>query len=74
MEPSMTQEILRQLTPLVKHMTEQSMDPIVLTSAELRLAFKRFFEPTLPNLTVLSYQELPNDIQIKNYGLISGGA
>ena len=69
-EPSVTQELLQHLTPLLNHMTEQSLEPIVLTSNELRLAFKRFFEPSFPNMIVLSYQELPNDVKIRNFGIL----
>lgn len=69
-EPTVTQELLKHLTPLLNNMTEQSMDPIVLTSNELRLPFKRFFEPSFPKMIVLSYQELPNDIQIRNFGIL----
>ena len=69
-DPSVTQELLQHLTPLLNHMVEQSMDPIVLTSSELRLSFKRFFEPSFPKMIVLSYQELPNDVQIRNFGIL----
>lgn len=69
-EPTITQDLLKNLTPLLNNMTEQSLDPIVLTSNELRLPFKRFFEPSFPKMIVLSYQELPNDIQIRNFGIL----
>ena len=69
-EPAVTQELLQHLTPLLNHMQEQSLDPLVLTSNELRLPFKRFFEPSFPKMVVLSYQELPNDIQIRNLGVL----
>ena len=69
-EPQLTQHLLNQLMPLVKNMIDQSLDPIVLTSAELRLPFKRFFEPSFPKLIVLAYQELPQDVQVKNYGIL----
>lgn len=69
-EPTVTQELLQHLTPLLNHIQEQSLDPIVLTSNELRLPFKRFFEPSFPKMVVLSYQELPNDIQIRNFGIL----
>jgi flagellar biosynthesis protein FlhA len=51
-------------------MSEQGLVPVLLTTAELRLAFKRFFEPSLPRLAVLSYQELPPQTEIQNFGII----
>ena len=52
-------------------MTARGMQPILVTTAEIRLAFKRFFEPSLPKLTVLSYQELPSQIEIRTFGIIA---
>jgi flagellar biosynthesis protein FlhA len=52
-------------------MAEQGLIPAAILSAELRLAFKRFFEPSLPKLNVLSYQELPPQTEIQNIGIIT---
>jgi flagellar biosynthesis protein FlhA len=51
-------------------MAEQGLTPIAIVSAELRLAFKRFFEPSLTKLVVLSYQELPSQTEIQNLSII----
>jgi flagellar biosynthesis protein FlhA len=51
-------------------MSEQGLSAIAIVSAELRLALKRFFEPSLPKLIVLSYQELPPQTEIQNMGII----
>jgi flagellar biosynthesis protein FlhA len=51
-------------------MAEQGLSAIAIVSAELRLALKRFFEPSLPKLVVLSYQELPPQTEIQNMGII----
>ena len=51
-------------------MTEQGLAPVLLTTVELRLAFKRFFEPSLGKLVVLSYQELPPQTEIQNFSII----
>jgi flagellar biosynthesis protein FlhA len=65
------QYLLRELTIRANSMAEQGLLPIVILSAELRLAFKRFFEPSLPKLSVLSYQELPPQTEIQNIGIIT---
>ena len=52
-------------------MAEQGLLPTVILSAELRLAFKRFFEPSLPKIHVLAYQELPAQTEIQNIGIIT---
>lgn len=64
------QYLLRELTVRSNSMAEQGLAAIAIVSAELRLALKRFFEPSLPKLVVLSYQELPPQTEIQNMGII----
>ena len=64
------QYLLRELTVRSNSMAEQGLSAIAIVSAELRLALKRFFEPSLPKLVVLSYQELPPQTEIQNMGII----
>ncbi len=70
LDPTLAQHLLQELTQRMTAMSEQGLIPVMLTTAELRLAFKRFFEPSLPRLAVLSYQELPPQIEIQNFGII----
>jgi flagellar biosynthesis protein FlhA len=71
LDPHTAQYLLRELTIRSNSMAEQGLSPTVILSAELRLAFKRFFEPSLPKLSVLSYQELPAQTEIQNIGIIT---
>jgi len=70
LDPALAQHLLQELTQRMTAMSEQGLVPVMLTTAELRLAFKRFFEPSLPRLAVLSYQELPPQTEIQNFGII----
>jgi len=70
-DPQTAQHLLNELTRRMTEMAEQGLTPVILTTAELRLAFKRFFEPSLTKLAVLSYQELPAQTQIQNFGIIT---
>jgi hypothetical protein len=45
--------------------------PCIAVGAELRLALRRFLEPTFPRLSVVSFQEIPGTYQIENAGIIS---
>ncbi len=71
LDPHTAQFLLRELTIRSNSMAEQGLSPITILSAELRLAFKRFFEPSLPKLAVLAYQELPAQTEIQNIGIIT---
>lgn len=70
LEPQMAQYLLGELTRRSNEMAEQGLTPLIVTTAELRLAFKRFFEPSLPRLTVLAYQELPSQTNIQSVSII----
>ncbi|MEI8386771.1 MAG: flagellar biosynthesis protein FlhA [Verrucomicrobiota bacterium] len=69
-DPSTAQYLLRELMERSNFLVEQGLQPLVITGAELRLAFKRFFEPSLPRLVVLSYQEIPPQSEIQTLGII----
>jgi flagellar biosynthesis protein FlhA len=69
-EPQVAQYLLRELMERSNFLVEQGLQPLVITGAELRLAFKRFFEPSLPRLVVLSYQEIPPQTEIQTLGII----
>lgn len=70
MDPMLTQNMLQELSPRLNQMVEQGLDPVVITTTELRLPFKRFFEPSFPRMQVLSYQELPNKTQVQSVGIV----
>ncbi len=69
-DPQLAQHLLNELTRRMTEMAEQGLAPVLLTTVELRLAFKRFFEPSLGKLVVLSYQELPPQTEIQNFSII----
>ena len=44
--------------------------PVVLCAPQIRLAFRRFFETTFSELTVLAYTEVPARVEIQSSGTI----
>ncbi len=70
LEPTLAQHLLGELNTRVAEMTDKGLLPLLITTTEIRLPFKRFFEPSVPRLTVLSYQELPSRTEIQNYAII----
>jgi flagellar biosynthesis protein FlhA len=71
MDPQLTEGIIKEIEPKIKEMSENGMTPVIVTTAELRLAFRRFMEPSYPQLVVLAYQELPTETQIEPLGAIA---
>jgi flagellar biosynthesis protein FlhA len=43
---------------------------ILMVSTEVRLALRRFLEPSFPKLVVLAFQELPSATEVENAGVI----
>jgi flagellar biosynthesis protein FlhA len=70
MDPMLTQSLLQEMAPKINEMAENGLPPLIVTAAELRLAIRRFFEPTFPRLAVLAFHELPNQTEIRSYGTI----
>jgi flagellar biosynthesis protein FlhA len=70
MEPSLARHLLDTLSKYVQQMLSAGHPPVVLCAPQIRLAFRRFFEATFADLTVLAYSEIPSRIEIQNAAVI----
>ncbi len=71
MDSSLAQYLLQQINQAIQEMSDLGFTPIIIVTSDLRLAFKRFFETSFSRLVVLAYQELPESVQIENFGMIT---
>ena len=71
LQPDTAQKMITQLGEEMKKFTELSREPILLTSQVLRVYVYRLLEPIYPDINVLSFQEVTNNIQIQVIGNIS---
>lgn len=71
MDPELTQGMLREVEPKINEMVNEGMTPVLVTSSELRLALRRFMEPSYPQLVILAFQEIPSETMIEPYAAIS---
>ena len=71
MDPTLTEGIIGEIEPKIQEMTDKGLSPVIVTTSELRLAFRRFMEPSYPQLVVLAYQEVPSETQIEPFGAIA---
>ncbi len=69
-EPQMAKQILDQLKDLVEKVSLKGLPPVILCSSRLRLPFRRFTERILPNLTVLSLNEIAPNIEVEAVGTV----
>jgi len=69
-EPGMADRIQRSLMDATSAQEMEGEPAILLTSGILRSTLSRFVKNTIPGLKVLSYQEIPDDKQIKIVSVI----
>lgn len=69
--PERTQEIFKSLNEEVSKFSELGTTPILLTSPIVRGYFKKLVEEIIPDLVVLSYNEIEQNIAIKSIGMVN---
>ncbi|MEI8361967.1 MAG: flagellar biosynthesis protein FlhA [Betaproteobacteria bacterium] len=73
-EPGMAETLSRQAEAAAKQQEQMGMTPVLLVSATLRSALSKFLRRAVPNLRVLSHDELPDSKTIRVTSLIGGSA
>lgn len=71
LSPDVLQSVVAQMGEEIKKFSGLSQNPIVLTSQVVRVHFYHLIEQFYPNVSVLSYNEINNNIQIQAVGNIS---
>lgn len=64
-EPGLAERMQRSLTEATQKQELEGQAAILLTSGVLRTTLARFVKNAIPGLRVLSYQEVPDDKQIR---------
>ena len=70
LEPQVVQRIIESVSEQIERVKDLIHHPIILTSPIVRIYFKRLIDQFLPNLTVLSFNEIDSNIQIQAIGII----
>ncbi len=70
LNPDLMQQFISQLSEYVKKFNDISESPIILTSHVIRVYVYRLVEQFYPNMYVLSFNEIANNIQIQAVGNI----
>ncbi|MDF3001267.1 MAG: flhA [Bacillota bacterium] len=69
-EPQVVQRIVEGASEQIEKVKDLMHQPVILTSPIVRIYFKRLIDQFLPNLTVLSFNEIDTNIQIQAIGII----
>jgi flagellar biosynthesis protein FlhA len=71
LEPDVVQRLFSSLKASVERLSALGITPIALTSPVVRMHFKKIVEQMVPDLVVLSYNELDQKVEIRSEGLVS---
>ena len=71
LDPKVVQNLITQLKKEVNKLTSIGLQPIILTSPIVRIYFKQLTEQYIPDLIVVSYNEIEQDVQIQSIGMVS---
>lgn len=71
MEPQAIQSLIAALNEQIEIVKDVIPTPIVLTSPIVRIYFKKMIDQFMPNITVLSFNEIDNSVQIQAVGNIA---
>ena len=64
-EPGLAERLFSALQESVQKQEAMGQPPVLLVSSIIRTMLARFTRHTIPNLNVLSYNEIPSDKQIR---------
>lgn len=69
--PDISQALLNNLAVQIQNLLSLGEQPIVVTAPIVRFYFKRLTEQMIPDLIVLSYNEIEPDVQIQSVGMVT---
>ncbi|CAB1059701.1 Flagellar biosynthesis protein FlhA [Olavius sp. associated proteobacterium Delta 1] len=70
LDPNMAQKIVNNLAQTMEKCASLNYQPVVVCSGQIRGHFKKLVDRFIPNITVLSYDEILNNIEIQSLGTL----
>ena len=70
LDPSIAQKIINNLTQTLEKLSALNYQPVIVCSAQIRFHFKKLVDQFIPNISVLSYDEIINTIEIQSLGTL----
>ena len=70
LDPDIIQNIVSSFQKFAKIFTDKGREPIILCSPNTRIYLRKILENFFPNITVLSYNEVTHDTNIKSLGML----
>lgn len=68
--PDIAQLMMAEIAHQMEALATQSHEPVLITSQRIRLPMRRFTQRSLPTLAVLSFNELPPEMEVQAEGVV----
>jgi len=70
LEPNVAKGIMESVARYITEFSSLNYRPVILCSAQIRAHFKKLVDRFIPNLVVLSYNEILNTVKIQSLGMV----
>ena len=71
LSPDFVKRLMDNLNSELERAIQQTgSQPVILCSSPIRLIFRRLLERTYPQISIMSYNEVTNNIKVKSVGII----
>ena len=70
LDPNVAQKIVQNLVQTMERCAALNYQPVVVCSAQIRSHFKKLVDRFVPNITILSYDEILNNVEIQSLGTL----
>ena len=71
LEPKLAEQIIAKLSSNVDGMMKNNHFPVLLCAPEIRGIIRQFTERFIPHLSIISLSEVPNNLNVKSFGMVS---
>ncbi len=71
LDPQVGQQIIVAVAEQIKKLTDKGLQPVIITSPQVRRFLRKLIERNFPEAYVISYNEIAPKIQVKTVGMVS---
>ncbi len=71
--PDKAQRVMQALAAQLEKVSAMGLQPVVLCAGSIRVHFKKLADRFIPNLVVLSYNEILNQVKVQSIGTVGMG-
>jgi flagellar biosynthesis protein FlhA len=70
LDPRLAEQLIRKLVQSVEAMTRERLAPVLLCTPEIRRCLKIFTKRSIPDLSVLSVNEVPSTVDLRSFAVV----